>query len=96
MKKTGEWGEFFPIALSLFAYNETVAQERYPLTKAESLEKGYRWHENVSISKYDGPFGTVPDDIGDVADDILDKILICERSKKLYRIQKPKSIFIEK
>ncbi|MBU0731664.1 hypothetical protein KKC88_02170 [Patescibacteria group bacterium] len=33
MKKTGEWGEFFPMDLSPFAYNETVAQEYYPLDK---------------------------------------------------------------
>jgi hypothetical protein len=31
MKKTGEWGEFFPIELSPFCYNETVAQEYFPI-----------------------------------------------------------------
>ncbi|MBT5015942.1 hypothetical protein HOM98_00485, partial [Candidatus Peregrinibacteria bacterium] len=29
MKETGEWGEFFPMELSLFAYNETVAQDLF-------------------------------------------------------------------
>jgi len=33
MKKTGEWGEFFPMKLSPFGYNETVAQEYFPLEK---------------------------------------------------------------
>lgn len=56
MKKTGEWGEFFPIAISPFAYNETVAQEYFPLTKDEVLSKGWKWRDpdpknNASLSK---------------------------------------------
>lgn len=45
MKKTGEWGEFFPISISPFAYNETAAQDYYPLTKEEAFKKGYKWKE---------------------------------------------------
>lgn len=33
MKKTNEWGEFFPSSISPFGYNETVAQEYFPITK---------------------------------------------------------------
>ena len=29
----GEWGEFFPASLSPFGYNETVANEYYPLSR---------------------------------------------------------------
>lgn len=43
MQKTGEWGEFFHAKLSPFAYNETMAQEYYPLSKEEILQKGLRW-----------------------------------------------------
>ena len=32
MKNTGEWGEFFPHWASPFAYNETAAQEWFPLS----------------------------------------------------------------
>ena len=39
MMQTGEWGEFLPPKLSPFGYNETVAQERYPLTKEEALKQ---------------------------------------------------------
>lgn len=45
MKKNGEWGEFFPLNLSPFAYNESVAQEYYPFTKEEVLSKGLSWKE---------------------------------------------------
>jgi len=53
MKKTGEYGEFFPSKLSLFAYNETSAQDHFPLTKEEVLKQGYSWknqeEKNVTI-----------------------------------------------
>lgn len=47
MKKTGEWGEFFPISLSPFAYNETLAQDYFPLTKEAALAKGYKWKDEL-------------------------------------------------
>jgi hypothetical protein len=37
MQKAGEWGEFFPASLSPFGYNETHAQEYYPMTREEAL-----------------------------------------------------------
>ena len=45
MKKTGEYGEFFPMKLSTFPYNDTVAEEYFPMTKEEALGKGLRWQE---------------------------------------------------
>jgi len=43
MRKTGEWGEYFPYELSPFAYNETIAQEYFPLEKEQALALGARW-----------------------------------------------------
>ena len=37
MMSTWEWWEFFPSSLSPFWYNETVAEEYFPLTRAEAL-----------------------------------------------------------
>jgi len=36
MISSGEWGEFFPIEMSPFGYNETIAQEYFPITQDES------------------------------------------------------------
>lgn len=55
MKKTGEWGEFFPISLSPFAYNETNGQEHFPLSREEALQKGYTWKEDDAQTSYSGP-----------------------------------------
>ena len=51
MKTTWEWWEFFPIELSPFAYNETVAQEYFPMTKEECLNTYSKWlfNDNVSV-----------------------------------------------
>ncbi|PIR68056.1 hypothetical protein COU49_02665, partial [Candidatus Nomurabacteria bacterium CG10_big_fil_rev_8_21_14_0_10_35_16] len=40
-----KYGEFFPSELSPFCYNETIAQEYFPLTREEALKQGYRWKE---------------------------------------------------
>ena len=45
MKKTGEWGEFFPSSLSPFGYNETVANDFFPLSKEEATKQGFKWKE---------------------------------------------------
>jgi hypothetical protein len=45
MQKTGEWGQYFPASLSPFAYNESVAQDYFPLTAEVARQEGYTWHE---------------------------------------------------
>ncbi|PID70257.1 hypothetical protein CSB37_02630 [bacterium DOLZORAL124_38_8] len=101
MKKTEEWGEFFPANMSPFAYNETVAQEYYPLTKEEALGRGYKWKDETINKKYETlkqsfDWNQIPDDIKEVEDDILTKVLFCERSGKPYKIQKAELKFYRK
>ncbi len=45
MRQTGEWGEFFPLSISPFGYNESVAQEFYPLPRQQALAIGATWSE---------------------------------------------------
>lgn len=96
MKQTGEWGEFFPIEASPFAYNETVAQEYFPLTKEEVLQKGYQWKDDEPSAKYTGPKVEIPDTIQETSDDICNQILECEECSKNYRIVKPELQFYRK
>ncbi|MCF7830409.1 hypothetical protein K9M41_00190 [Candidatus Gracilibacteria bacterium] len=96
MKKTNEWGEFFPMKLSPFGYNETIAQDNYPLTKEEVLSKEWKWKDEELGTKYDGPKYEIPENIDDVDDDILDKILTCEKTGKNYRIVRPELEFYRK
>ncbi len=96
-----EWGEFFPAKLSPFAYNETVAQEYFPLTKEEAEKRGYRWKEEVVNKNYEKlrenfSWANISDDITQVEDDICNQVLFCERSGKPYKIQKAELRFYRK
>ena len=72
------FGEFFPAELSPFAYNETIAQEYFPLTKEQALAQGYRWKDaeeknyKVTLRSED-----VPKTISGVTDGILEQIIGC-------------------
>lgn len=73
------YGEFFPIELSPFAYNETVANDFYPLSKEQIKEQGYSYREkenkNYTISL---PFSEIPDSIKEITDNILDQVIECD------------------
>ncbi len=45
MLSAGEYGEFFPVEMSLYGYNETFANKYLPLSKEEALAKGFRWSD---------------------------------------------------
>ena len=45
MKKTGEYGQFFPRELSDFGYNETIAMDYYPLTQEEAEKQGFKYYK---------------------------------------------------
>lgn len=86
MKKTGEWGQYFPIKYAPHAYNESLASEYYPLTKEEVKTRGWNWHEDDGESAYEGPEIEIPDNIKNASDDITDRILKCKNSGKFYKI----------
>ena len=79
MKQRGEYGEFFPPNLSSVPYNESIAQEYFPLVQKIALEKGYHWAEletrDYHITK---TVADIPERITDVGDDILKEIIECK------------------
>ncbi len=89
MKKTGEFGEFFPLTFSPYGYNKSSAQMYYPLTQEQAHAQGLWWDE------YETPMPkvtlTVPaqklaDNIKDIGDDILSAVIECEITGKLFKI----------
>ena len=77
------YGEFFPSELSPHAYNETLANEIFPLTKKEAEEEGFAWHEqkNREFSASKSAL-LLPDDIKDVDDSILKEVISCPHNGK--------------
>ena len=43
MKKDREYGEFFPIPISPFAYNESMAQVYFPINRNQAATMNYPW-----------------------------------------------------
>ncbi len=87
MRKTGEWGEFFPTEISTYAYNESLAQDYYPLSKEEVTKRGWKWlDEAEKHGQYLGPKIVFPETIAETDDEICKKILTCEVTEKQYKI----------
>lgn len=82
--KIYKYGDFFPGELSPFAYNETIAQEYFPLTKEEALEQGYTWEEGENRNyKIDIENANIPDNIQDtIEDDVINKVVACQHGGK--------------
>jgi len=85
MRKTTEWGEFFTTSISPFAYNETVAQEFFPLTKSDTENFGWKWIDDDK-KEFQPQTVEVPRDISQVKDSVCSEILACEVTGKNYRI----------
>lgn len=93
MQKNGEWGELFPNSGSPFAYNETCAQDFFPLSREEALSRGWRWKE-ADAKEYQAPtLAEIPDNIKDVSDTITKEILACSATGKNYKITKQELAF---
>jgi len=80
--RTYKYGDFFPVDLSPYGYNETIAQEYFPLTKEETTKQGYGWYnkpetEHQSTIKA----SDLSDHIKDVDDNILEEVIGCESKK---------------
>jgi hypothetical protein len=99
-----KYGEFFPIELSPFAYNATLAQEYFPESEDGAIKKGYNWigqreRSYVATVKADD----LPDKIVDVPDDITKAIINCshdgrcnEQCTGAFRIVPQELIFYRK
>lgn len=76
---TYAYGEFFPSELSLFPYNDSMAQDYFQLSPEEVAQRGWKWAEpvekNIAITLSPE---SVPDNIKDVDDSILGEVVGCE------------------
>lgn len=77
------YGDFFPTEMSPFGYNETTAQEYFPLQKEQAQGKGYPWRDvekstpSATLKK-----SQLPDTIANVDDTILQGVVECAHNEK--------------
>ncbi|MBI2453346.1 hypothetical protein HYV56_01440 [Candidatus Peregrinibacteria bacterium] len=93
--KNQEWGNYFPTEISLFAYNESIANEFVPMTKEKILEKKWKWKEDTENTYVEQNY-EIPDDIKNIKDEITSEILACTQCKKNFRIIAPELKFYQK
>lgn len=78
MQNRGEYGRFMPMEFSSFAYNESIAQEYFPLIKAEALAQGYIWKDAAGKDYHITRMGDkLPLSIKEVGDEITQEIIGC-------------------
>jgi len=73
-----KFGEFFPVDLSLFAYNETIAGDYFPISKKETLEKGFGFRDrDERVYEITLPAEKIPDELVNVPESITKEIIGC-------------------
>lgn len=102
--KVYKYGEFFPAEFSPFAYNETIAQEHFPLTREQAEEQCYGWKEaDTKNYKIDIKSEDLPDHIKDADESIVGKVIECahkgeceEQCTRAFKIIKEEVQFYQK
>jgi len=92
-----KYGEYFPIEISPFGYNETVSQDYFPLSKEEIFKNGYNYIEKekpeykATITAKD-----LPDHIKNTDKSILTVVIECESCQRPYKIIQNEYIFLKR
>ena len=88
LRSKGLYGGFFPLEIAPSAYNESVGQENLPLTRGGAEQMGFRWEEDLQMTKGKETLRSddIPDHIHDVKDSITSEILACISCGRNYRI----------
>jgi hypothetical protein len=89
LKASGDWGNFFPVWMSPFGYNESIANEYMPLEKSEALVQGFTWRDDIPNTKgqENCNYKDLPKNVDEYSDEnLLNKILKCDTCDKNYRL----------
>ncbi len=81
MIESGEWGEFFPTAISPYAYNESLAYTYFPCTKEEAENEGWQWKE-------------IEDNVRSISES--EDLKICLECNKHFKLIKQEKDFYQK
>ena len=96
------FGEHFPGNMFSFAYNETIANDFYPLDKEAVLARGYEWKDREK-KNYETTIdsSSLPETIAEVNDSILNEVIECAEKNNpnsvgAYRITQNELSFYRK
>ncbi|MEI8269876.1 MAG: hypothetical protein WCG45_00745 [bacterium] len=82
-----KYGEFFPYFVSPYSYNESLAQDFFPLDSEKAEKSGFIWRE-PNLREYETTLDSknLPDNIEEVDEKILEEVIKCEKCNRAYRI----------
>lgn len=88
MLADSEYGEFFPLSISLFGYNNSVSFDEVQYSEKDVRAKGWKWETQLSGTRGKGTiqFTQIPDDISKISDALAKEVLTCSSCEKNYRI----------
>lgn len=97
MQKNGEWGEFVPISLSHYGYNDSLANYFYPISREEAKRIGANWTEKDYNLKFDGEFYRPNEDISfydpkknpkakENIDEALKGVMQCQETNRPFKL----------
>ncbi len=98
LKEKDLYGLIIPVELAPFAYNETIAEDRFPLAKEEALAQGFRWEDDIQKTEGKETMTpeNIPDNIKDIQDSITSEILRCIDCNRNYKIIAQELLFYRK
>jgi len=78
-----KYGEFFPAEFSTFGYNETQAQDYFPISKEQATKMGYRWRDR-KINEYQITIESkdLSASLDEVKNSVTKEIIGCENKNK--------------
>lgn len=82
------YGLFFPVELSPWAYNETIAQDNFPISREEAFGKGFLWQNDIPRTRGRETVepDSIPDHIRDVPDTFTSEIFRCVQCGYNYNV----------
>lgn len=91
------YGEFFPMELSPLAYNESSAEDYFPMEKQKAVEAGYLWRDPelkeypITVKAND-----LPDRIEETKNGMTKEIIACSSCGQAYRILQSELVFYKR
>ena len=98
LREKGEYGQFFNKNLSCFGYNETPAQEQFPLEKIEAVKSAFNWEdtERGTYNRGSIKINEMPDSFSDINFDATKEVFVCESCSKNYKVIQNEFLFYKK
>ena len=95
---SNQYGLMLPPDLCPFSYNETVAQDNMPLTKEQAISEGFKWEDDIQVTKGKETITPekIPDHINDIDDSVKNEILLCVDCDRNYKINDQELLFYKK